>query len=238
MRHYHSQLKSIITGAMIAAAGGLVYVTATGGTAKASLTDKDGVALSNPLALTNGKFDFYVADSVGNVDLYIQSPTGHFLVVKNVAPSGDASILVDTSRAETVMVIPFDHADQAGDATETGCGFTQVGAVQPNVAVHVVDTDATETVDFGTDSGDSGNADGYIDGISVATAGFIKATNANGSVTLGAELYVQDSANSGDDYPEQNTSMIGKEFTYTLSAGADTASGFFIVPCLLPPTSL
>lgn len=203
-----------------------------------SLKDADGAALANPLALNNGAIDFYTDESVGNVDLYIQSPTGHFAVVKDVAKSGDASIMIDTSAAQTVMVIPFDVDDQAGDATETGCGFTQIGAVQPNVAVHVVDVDATETVDFGTDSSDSGDADGFIDGISVATSGLIKATNANGSVTLGADLIVQDSANSGDDFPEQSTARIGKEFTYTFSSGADTASGFFIVPVVLPPTSL
>ena len=137
-----------------------------------------------------------------------------------------------------MFVIPFNVADQAGDATETGCDFTQVGAVQPNVSIYVDTVDATETVDFGTDSGDSGDADAFIDGLSVATAGLIKATNVNGSVTLGAKLYVQDSANSDDDYPEQDISQIGKEFTYTLSAGADTAAGFFVIPQILPVTSL
>lgn len=238
MRNFHSQLKSLITGAAIVAAGGFVYVTATGGTAKASLLDADGNALSNPLALTNGSFDFNVADSVTAVDLYIQSPTGHFVKVTNIQASGPASILIDDSVAHTTMIIPFNVADQAGDATETGCGFTIIGAVQPNVAVDVATIDATETIDVGTDSGDSGDADGFIDGLSVATAGYIKPTNANGSVTLGTKLIVQDSANSGDDFPEQDTSQIGKEVTYTLSAGSDTAAGFILIPVQLPVSSL
>lgn len=238
MKNYKSQLKSLITLSMIAAAGGFVYVAATGTTAKLSLTDQDGAALSNPLALTNGSFDFFVADTVTAVDLFIQSPTGHFLVVKNVKPSADASLYVDDSQAHTTMIIPFNAADQAGDATETPCGFTQIGAVQPNVAVDVLTVDATETVDFGTLSSASGDADAFIDGISVATAGYIKATNANGAATLGAKLYVQDSVNAGDDFPEQDISQIGKQFTYTLSAGADTAAGYFIVPVQLPVSSL
>lgn len=238
MRNYNSQLKSLITGAAIAAIGGFVLVTPAGSTAKASLLAADGSALSNPLALTNGAFDFNVADSVAGVDMYIQSPTGHFVVVKNVKSSGDASIFIDTGVAHTTMVIPFNVADQAGDATETPCGFTLVGAVQPNVAVDVVTVDATETIDVGTDSGDSGDADAFIDGVSVATEGYIKPTLANGAMTLGAKLFVQDSANAGDEAPEQDISQIGKEVTYTLSAGSDTAAGFIILPQQLPVSSL
>jgi hypothetical protein len=238
MKNYNSQLKSLITQSMIALTGGFVYVASAGTTAKLSLTDKNGAALSNPLALTNGSFDFNVADSVVSVDLFIQSPTGHFLVVKGLKPSGDSSLFIDDSQAQTTMVIPFNVANQAGDATETPCGFTIIGAVQPNVAIDVLTVDATETVDFGTLSTASGDADGFIDGVSVATAGYIKATNVNGSATLGAKLYVQDSANAGDKCIEQDISQIGKQLSYTLSAGADTAAGYFIVPVQLPVSSL
>lgn len=238
MRNFNSQLKSLVTSKAIESSGGKVMVVTAGGSAKVSLLDADGAALTNPLSLTRGGFDFNVADTVASVDLYIQTPTGHFLVVKGVKPSGDASIYYDNSVSHTTFVIPFDADDQAGDATETGTGFTLVGAVQPNVAIDVVDIDATETIDAGTDSGDSGDADGFIDGLSLATAGYIKATNANGAVTLGSKLYVQDSANAGDDYPEQDISQIGKEVTYTLSSGADTAAGFIVLPQQLPASSL
>jgi hypothetical protein len=237
-RNYNGQLKNLATNSMIARAGGFVYVAAAGTTAKLALTDKDGAALANPLALTNGSFDFNVPDTTAAVDLFIQSPTGHFVVLTNVKPSGDASVFVDASQLQTTMVIPFNVDDQTGDNTETRCGFTQTGAVQPNVSVQVLTVDATETVNFGTLSTDSGDADGYVVGVSVATAGYIKATGVNGATTLGALLIVQDSANSGDKFPEQNTSQIGKEFTYTLSAGADTAAGYFVVPVQLPVTSL
>lgn len=238
MKNYNSQLKSLITGLAIASAGGFVYVAATGTTAKLAITNVNGGALANPLPLTRGSFDFYTADSVAAVDLFIQSPTGHFIVLKNIKPSGDASILVDNSVANSTMVIPFNAANQAGDATETPCGFTIIGSVQPGVAVDVLTIDATETVDFGTLSSASGDADGFIDGVSVATAGYIKASNANGVATLGAKLFVQDSANAGDKAPEQNTSEVGRQLSYTLSAGSDTAAGYFIVPVQLPFSSL
>lgn len=237
MRNFYSQLKSLTTGAAIAIAGGAVLVVAAGGTAKASLFDADGASITNPQTLTRGAFDFNVADSVSAVDLYIQSPTGHFIVLKNVKPSGDASILVDDSLADTTMVIPFDIADTTA-ATETDTGFTVPGAVQPNVLVDVETVDATETIDVGTDSGDSGDADGFIDGASVATAGLVKGSLANGAVTLGALLYVQDSANAGDAAPEPDVSMVDKAITYTLSAGTDTANGFIMLPIQLPASSL
>jgi len=238
MKKHKSQLKSIITGLAIAAAGGFVYVASHGSTAKLAITDIDGAALSNPLALTNGSFEFYTADTVASVDLFIQSPTGHFLVVKDVKPSGDASLLVDTSQAHTTMVIPFNVADQAGDATETPCGFTLPGAVQPNVAVDVTVIDA-ETIDVGTLASDSGDADAFIAGLSVDTAiGYKKATLANGAITLGTKLFVVDSANAGDEAPEQDISQIGKQVSYTLTTGADSAAGYIILPVQLPVASL
>lgn len=238
MKRYDSQLKSLVNNLMVTAAGGFVYVAATGTTAKLALKDKTGAALANPLPLTNGSFLFYTDDSVVAVDLFVQSPTGHFIVAKNIKPSADSSLYVDTSLAHTTMVIPFNVVDQAGDATETPCGFTAMGAVQPNVAIEVVDTDAAITIDVGTLSTDSGDADGFMDGVSTATAGYVKATLLASGDTMGALLSVLDSANSGDDAPEQDVSMIGKQITYTLLTAADTAAGYIILPQQLPVSRL
>lgn len=239
MKNFKSQLRSLVTGMAIAATGGVVFVAQAGTALKQTIySPSTGLAITNPMALTNGSFNFNVADTVQSVDLYILSPTGHMVVLKGVKPSSDASINVDDKRLDTTLVIPFSATDQTGDNTETDTLFVLPGAVQPNVAVQVATVDATETVLFGTLSSDSGDADGFGVGVSVATAGYIKATNVNGGVTLGALLYVQDSANAGDDFPEQNVSMIGKKVTYTLSAGSDTAQGFIVLPVQLPTTIL
>lgn len=238
MRHFKSQLRSLTSGAIIALAGGVVYVTAAGGTAKAALTDKTGAALANPLALTNGSFDFYVADTIASVDLYILTPTGHMTVQKAVKPSGDATIPYNHKALDTVLVIPFNAADQAGDNTETTTGFVLPGAVQPNVAVDVGAIHAAKTIAFGTLSSAGGVAAGFGTGVAVGVLGYIKATVANAGVTLGADLYVQDSANAGDHVPEQNTDKIGKTVTYTLSAGTTTAAGFILLPVQLRPSAL
>lgn len=238
MRNYKSQLRSLALGAAIAAVGGAVYVTPAGGTEKATLySPSTGLEVTNPMPLTNGSFNFNVEDTVAAVDLYILSPTGHFVVVKNVKPSGDASIVIDTSKQDTTLVIPFNHADGTA-ASETRTGFILPGSVQPNPAVNVTTLDDTETIDVGTLSSDSGDADGFMDGVSVAVAGYIKPTLANAGITLGTKLFVQDSANAGDEAPEQDISQIGKEVTYTLSAGSDTAAGFIILPVRLPVSSL
>ena len=237
MRNYKSQLRSL-EGDIIATSGGVVYVAAAGATLKATLTDKDGAALANPLTLTRGGFDFYTADTVTAVDLFILSPTGHFVVKKNVKPSGDTSIVVDTKKMNTTVVIPFNYANVTADATETLTGFTLPGAVLPNPAVEVVTLDATETIDVGTNSAASGDANGFIAAASVGTAGYIKGSIATGVATLGALLVVQDSANAGDGVPEQSTASIGKQVSYTLSAGSDTAAGYIVLPVALRPSAI
>lgn len=238
MKNFKSQLRSLVTGAIVASIGGVVYAALAGTTKKASLFNPDtGLPIANPLALTNGSFDFNVADTVQALDLYILSPTGHMAVVKNVKPSGDASIMIDTGQAFTTLVIPFHYADGTAN-TEISTGFIVPGAVQSNPAVDVKAIDAGITIDVGTLSSASGDADGFVDGVSVATLGYVKGTLLNTGVTLGALLKVQDTANAGDAAPEQSTVSIGKQVTYTLSAGADTAQGYILLPVQLPVASL
>lgn len=238
MRHYKSQLRSLNTGAAIALAGGVVFVATNGGSQKVALTDKNGVALTNPLVLNNGSFDFYVADTVPLVDLYILTPTGHMVTSKNLKPSGDASISYDHKVLHTTLVIPFNAADQLADATETPTGFILPGAVQPNPAVDLTTIHAAKTISFGTLSTAGGVAAGFGTGLSVGTAGYIKATIANAGVTIGTDLYVQDSANAGDHTIEQNVDKIGKQVTYTLLTGTTTAAGFIILPVQLRVSAL
>lgn len=228
--NYHIQLKDLVSGEAIIAAGGKVYVAAAGLPAKLALTDKDNNALSNPLSLTRGSMDFFVADTVQAVDLFIQAPGEQFIVVKNVKASGPNEIAIDTSRLDHTMVIPFDIDDTAAN-TETNTGFTVPdGLMLPHPMVDVKDADSGITIAVGTLSTDSGDADGYIAGVSVASAALVKASIANSGDTMGALLKVQDSANAGDEVPEGNVSMIGKAITYTLASGADTASGYIHLP--------
>ena len=235
MKHYSIQLIDTVSGKSIDGSGGKAYVAKVGDAQKETLYTKAGAALANPITLTNGKLDFYVADTVVSVDLYVQAPSGHFVVAKAVVPSGE-SISIDKGRTDTVYVIPFSIADTTA-TTETSTGFaipTGAMVLPTGVGINVLTADSTETVDLGTLSTDSGDANGFIAAASVGSVATVKASLANGATTLGALLYVQDSANAGDKAPEADVSMGGKTITYTLTAGTDTAEGFFKLPVQLP----
>lgn len=234
-RNWNFQLKDAATGKSIITAGGKCYVALNGDASKATLYDKTGAALANPISLTRGFADFFVADTVEKVDLYILAPGGEFVVVKDVEPSAPNEILVPTFNRVFSFVIPFSIADTTA-ATETSTGFAipaKSEILPVGLGIDVTVIDATEDIDVGTLSTDSGDADGFIDSVSVATLGFVKPTLAAASDSMGALLSVLDSANAGDDAPEGDVSMQGKTITYTLSAGSDTAKGFIHLPYYL-----
>ncbi len=220
-------------GPMVMDTGGVVFVATAGDASKATLTDASGAALANPVSLSNGGCTFYVANSVSSVDLYVMAPGGQFVVRKAVKPGAEPEIAVDVSVRNQVAVIPFSMTD-ATAAAEYDTGFNEPSKAlfSPNVAIDVLTVDATETINVGTDSTDSGDANGFMAAVSVAAAGLVKATLANGAMTLGALLFVQDSANAGDEAPESHVSA-SKSITYTLTAGSDTAEGFIILPYVL-----
>lgn len=225
-------------GKAIESSGGVVYVATNGSAAKATITDVAGTGLTNPRALTNGSCEFYVADSVSKVDLYIACPDGEFLVVKDAEVEKIDDLYVDKQNRYQDWVIPFDVAHQAGDATETDSGFDLPlhALVLPHPALRVQTVDATETLDVGILSSETaGDADGFLAAISVATAGLVQGLILNGGNTMGALFERQDSANAGDLVPAAHalTGSNGRSVTWTLTTGSDTAKGFIHLPVLL-----
>lgn len=226
-----------MAGEMITASGGVCYVAANGDAAKATLYKKDGSSQSNPVSLTNGGAEFYVANTVEKVDLYIMAPGGQFLVKTDVVAGVGHEFAVDTQQRNQVAVIPFAIGDTtATTETDTGFDMPLYAAVLPTPMVRVLTLDATETIDVGLKSSETaGDADGFIAAASVATAGLVKGSIANGANTLGALFETQDSANAGDLTHEQHvvTGSNATSITYTLTAGTDTAEGFIVLPYVL-----
>lgn len=222
-------------GKAIESSGGVVYVAQNGSPSKRTITDVDGTALTNPRALTNGSCEFYVADSVEKVDLYIACPDGQFLVVQDAEVEQIDDLYVDKGVKHQCMVIPFDQADFSA-ATEKDSGFDEPKSgkalMLPHPAIRVTTVDATETMEVGTDSADSGDADGFLDAIDLATAALVQGLILNGANTMGALFERQDSANAGDLVPAAHVSA-GKSITYTTTAGSDTGKGFIYLPYLL-----
>lgn len=258
MRRFRIQLHDTLTGQAIITSGGNAYVATNGGAAKATLYNADGSALANPISLTYGALEFYTADNVNPVDLFIQAPTGHFLVKKNVYASGPGTFYVDTSRATTVMVIPFSSADTA-DATETDTGFdlpTNAAVLPDGIGIDVINAASTETADLGILASESGgDANGFIAAGSIGSAVSVIAGNvvtAGGSetylssTTLGALVndFLAGSDSGGDVGTSNKKAFIcngtAKSLSYTLTSGTAAAvgEGFFKVPVQLPYASL
>lgn len=234
MKEFRIQLKDAQTGEAIITAGGKVYVAAAGDAQKATLYDKDGAALANPVTPTRGSISFFTADTVASVDLYGMAPGGQFFTRAGVVASGPNEIAINTGDRNQVAVIPFSINDTTAAAeTNTGFSIPALAAVLPNPMLNVLTPDSGMTIDFGTLSSASGDADAFIDGAVLTTAGLVKATLLNSAVTMGAKLYVQDSANAGDKAPEADISQAGKALTYTLSGSTDTAEGFVFLSYLL-----
>lgn len=229
------QLKDHRTGEAILGSGGMCFVATAGGSAKATLLNADGSSLANPVSLVDGHIDFQVADTVTSVDLYGTAPSGHSYSLAGVKPSGPNEISIDKSQNMQAMKIPFDVADQAGDATETPSGFVvPSGAVLlPSPAINVVTADVGETIDVGTE-GTSNDPNGILAVADVGTAGFVKGTLLSTGQTIGA-LLSADESGAGVLVPEGNVSAQADNdsISWTLTAGSDTAAGFISLPYML-----
>lgn len=154
--------------------------------------------------------------------------------------SGDSvSVLLDPKKEDgpgvvRSLVIPIGFADGTTE-TDTGFDLPTKCLVLPNVAVYVVTaevTGATKTIDFGPLSTESGDADGFGVGVSVAATGVIPATLLNTGQTLGALLRV-DEDGAGALVPEACGTMGGKSISWT-PGSADFAelAGYLIIPVI------
>ena len=226
MNHFHFQLYDRPLGAFagpaVVTAGGKAIVTAAGGQAHATLYDKTGAALTNPISLTRGAGDFYTANAVNAVDLFILTAEGHSVQLWNVSSGGLADVVVNRDARNQTLVIPFSVADQLADNTEVDTGLDLIDGMvmQPFPYIKVVTIDAAETINFGTGEAvpaDGGDADGFGSAVSVATAGLVADT---GSALLNAVEYI----------------APADSLTWTLSAGSDTATGYIFLPYRLLTT--
>lgn len=227
--HFRIQLKDRVTQQSIIASGvagaGVVFVAQPGTTQKATLTDKFGTSLNNPLALSSGLMDFCVPLTTLTVDLYIQSPTGHFIVYKGVSPSGLNEIAIDTSDRRTTMLIPFNIADCTAAVEQDtkfllpsngrfldrlhGCGLN----------ITTIESAGAKTASVGLLSSQSGgSATGLINASSTATLGQVIGTNGG--------LF---SSNA----PALASAQTAANISYTLSASSVAAAGFIILPLQL-----
>jgi len=108
--------------------------------------------------------------------------------------------------------------------SETQTNFTlPTNAIVKDVFLNVITVDATETADVGT-MGTSNDPNGFLAGVSLATAGLVKGDLADGAITLGALLLEETGTGADVAYAKAHDITAGGDpVSYTCSAGSDTA---------------
>lgn len=146
-------------------------------------------------------------------------------VASRVKYSGSTAA-TDTSRvnADTKFIRKQAVIRCDAQTTETQTEFTlPTNAIVHDVFLNVITVDATETVDVGT-MGTSNDPNGLLAAVSLATAGLVKGSLADGAITYGVLLYEE--TGTGVDVANARTVDItagGDPISYTCSAGSDTA---------------
>jgi len=251
---FEFQLKDSFRQRNIITSGGKALVTAAGAQARATLYNPAAnfAALANPIDLTYGGGKFAVLDTLGNVDIYVMGPEGDFVVVEDVPPGSIQEVLIDMSRREQMLKLPFSATDAGTGTTEFDTGFdlpTNCLVSPHGAGVLPVTADAGETLDVGLLSSEGGgDADGFIDGISIATAAAVAAgpamtvgTNETffASNTLGVLLSSflagADTASSEGSFAYKYHRIDGtaKSISLTPSSWDGGAAGYFFLPYIL-----
>lgn len=162
---------------------GVAIVLSAGTPDKVSLVDRFGTSVSNPVAFTDGNLKFFTAKSVTSVDISIMTATGYAVYATSMN-NDEHSVYINRENRHQTLVLPFLF--NAG-ATETDTGVDlPANCLVKDAHLRVTTVDATETVDVGILSSESGgDADGFLVGMALDTAGFV---NAYGVVTSGTNI--------------------------------------------------
>lgn len=202
-----------------------------------TLTETNGIGV---LTLTDGRVTFYTAASVTAVDLTGITADGRAIGLNSVS-SSVGRILIDPNRSSQLVGIPFGASDAAEKDTGLDLPSNCLITAQ-DVALRVTTTDATETIDVGLLSSESGgDADGFIAAASVANSGFVAllptitdgaTIDWTGATTIGLLLASAITGSNavatcgGFQSKNYRTDGTAKSITYTGSSGSDTAAGY------------
>ncbi len=144
------------------------------------------------------------------------------LVTRKTYAGSTASTDNSQLRAATKLVNRTAVIRCDAQTSETQTNFTLPdSAIVKEVYINVITVDATETVDVGT-MGTSNDPDGYLDAASLATAGIVRGSLADGAVTLGALLFEITEATTAAAR-NYDVKAGGDPVSYSCSAGSDTA---------------
>jgi hypothetical protein len=152
------------------------------------------------------------------VDLIVTDTAGGYTAFVEDFDIYNHTIVID-ERPNIVHHGMIAFAPSNNVETDTGIDFDYDTRIS-YVGVEVVTTDAAATIDVGLlSTGTAGDADGFINGASVATAGYPLLT----LTTSGA---LMDDGTNFDPDGHIVKSADEQSLTYTGSAGSDTAAGY------------
>ena len=147
-------------------------------------------------------------------------PTG--LVTRKKYSGSTAETDVSRLAASTKFIhrTAVIHCDAQTSETQTEFTLPD-NAIVNDVFLNVITVDATETVDVGT-MGTSNDPNGFLAAASLATAGLVYGSLADGAVTRGALLFeITEATTAAARMPDLTAG--GDPVSYTCSAGSDTA---------------
>lgn len=221
--------------------GVLAFVYTAGTKTLATLySDANQTALANPITraqfAASGGLKFYSGQA--SVDIFLADDKGNCAFHESLTDKSHV-LPLNRSSVRKHFIAPFSAITTE---TDTGLDFPKQFLIQ-DVQVEVVTIDATETIDVGLLSTESGgDANGLLAAASVGTAGLVdNITVTAGSTethisahTYGALLDDQlvTGSNAAADHglsrvkPHRVTATSAKSLVYNCSAGSDTAAGY------------
>ncbi len=238
------QLIDDYTGVALSAPGGEFFVCTAGGAVLQAIYDPDNnyAVATNPKPLLNGRMRFAIQNPGGGqpyppvVDVYGMTATGRFFVRQGQTPGAVPNLFIDQNERDFTMVVPWSlGAAVAGVEYNTGIVVPAGTLIAPEAAVQVQVAGAASSIKWGTLSTQAGgNSGGFINGVSIAAVGMVKATINGASPTLGALLQVISAASTVDVPEWYPVPAADVALSYTLLAGTPSGSGFIIQPYTLP----
>lgn len=247
---YSLQLYDSVSGKSLSC-NGKFKVVQTDTATPVTITDVLDAAITQPGTINNGAIQFRVTDnSIVGCDVYILTDTGYAKVEKITSANAQPrEVWINTDNLYQTIQIPMKVVTDGAAATELDTGFDLVtdSHVLPfGAGIRVITLDATEDLDLGILSSESGgDANGFLANISTAAATtvFAAVTVTTGviqaSPTRGALIAAHtDGTNSDDRGLHQHKTYrcdgTAKSISCTFSTGSDTAAVVLIIPTILP----
>jgi len=214
----------------------------------------DGTSVSNPertpRTFKNGYVRFWTSKDITSLDLSLLTAKGEAYFYEDVSYNVHR-IDIDPLQRDHILALPIGVGSAAATETSTGA-VLPAGLLVKDAFIKVTATDATETMDVGLLSSESGgDADGFVLATSVANSGYVNPwpVVTDGSTidyhvhTAGYGAYLKQGIAGADATATLGgvqrryhlTDGTAKTVTYTSTSGSDTVAGYvYLVWTRLP----